>query len=70
MIDPNTPLGTYDLKVIGLFAKAWDHTPGIQEQPIPWTNDTLQLVIVPEPATSVLVGLFGVMGWRARRRRG
>ena len=77
-LDKSDPLsGLFDTYASTLFAGAsgttldlrisWSGTPSGNE-PMGFDNFTINGSVIPEPASSVLLGLFA-MGWATRRRR-
>lgn len=78
LIHKNTPAGTYDITVVGEAHAVWDHNPGVPGDatngngpgaiPVPSTGNTLQLIIVPEPATLFLFIPVGLAAFRRRKR--
>jgi hypothetical protein len=66
-VAPGTPAGTYVMTVIPKSAKVWDTTPGEAVTiDVPGIGDTLTIIIVPEPATMLLLA---PAAWVLRRRR-
>jgi hypothetical protein len=66
IVDPATPAGTYLIQLNPNAAKVWAETPGSPTIDVPGIGDTLTLIIVPEPATMLLLA---PAAWVLRRRR-
>lgn len=67
IVDPATPAGTYVFQLTSNAAKVWDTSAGeAVTQDVPGIGDTLTLIIVPEPATMLLLA---PAAWVLRRRR-
>jgi len=69
LVDASTAPGTYILTLVAQTGQVWDTSAGSAlPVNVPLTGDTLTLIIVPEPATMLLLAP-AALGFLRRRRK-